>query len=253
MLLRSDKRKGIMLFLKEGPKSIEEITEALDSPATSVLPQIKKLKDNRLVLQDGKSYRLSKIGGIVAGKMCPLVGTLEVFEDNLDYWVKQDLSGIPPFLLLRLGELGPCRVLEPELNRIFEPPEEFVDQLMKSREILRFTSHFQPFFTELHAGLLKIDAKISLIVTEGFFERIVSDYPEVLESFLSPENPELFIYRRNPPLASLTVTERFMAITFLDKNGKLDQRLLMCFEKSAIEWGKELFMYYRGLSEEPGK
>ena len=111
-----------MLFLKEGPKSIDEISKKLDTPSTSVHPQIKKLKDNRLVLQDGKYYSLSRIGSIVTEKMSPLVGTLEVFEDNLDYWINQDLSGIPPFLLMRLGELSPCRVIEPELERIFEPP-----------------------------------------------------------------------------------------------------------------------------------
>ncbi len=250
MLLRSDKRKGIMLFLKDGSKSIEEITKLLDSPPASVLPQIKKLKDNRLVLQDGKYYSLSKIGVIVTEKMTPLVGILEVFEDNLDYWINQDLSGIPPFLLRRLGELSPCKVIEPELNRIFEPPEEFLDSLMKSRDVMRFTSYFQPSFPELHAELLMKQTNISLIVTEGFFERIVNDYPEELENFLLPENSRLFVYKGGSSLASVTVSERFMAITLIDKKGRPDQRFLISFEKKAIEWGKELCTYYRGLSEE---
>lgn len=239
-----------MLFLKDGPKSIEAISEKLDSPSTSVFPQIKKLKDNRLVLQEGKYYTLSRIGAIVTEKMSPLVGTLELFEDDLDYWTNHDLSGIPPFLLLRLGELSPCKVIEPELNRIFEPPEEFLDSLLESGEVMRFTSYFQPFFAELHAELLKKKAKISLVVTEGFFERVVNDYPEELENFLLPENSRFFIYKGISSLASLTVSERFMAITMIDKKGRPDQRFLLSFEKSAIEWGKELFAYYMALSEE---
>ncbi len=239
-----------MLFLKDGSKSIEEITKLLDSPPASVLPQIKKLKDNRLVLQDGKYYSLSKIGVIVTEKMSPLVGILEVFEDNLDYWITQDLSGIPPFLLRRLGELSPCEVIEPELHRIFEPPEEFLDSLMKSRDVMRFTSYFQPSFPELHSELLMKKTNISLIVTEGFFERIVNDYPEELENFLLPENSRFFVYKGVSSLASVTVSERFMAITLIDKKGRPDQRLLISFEKNAIEWGKELCTYYRGLSEE---
>ena len=250
MLLRSDKRKGIMLFLKNGPKSIEEITKVLNSPPASVLPQIKKLKDNRLVLQEGKYYSLSRIGAIVTEKMSPLVGALEVFEDNLEYWINQDLEGIPPFLLLRLGELSSCKVIEPELNRIFEPPVEFLDSLMKSREVMRFTSYFQPSFAELHTELLRGKAKISLVVTEAFFERVVNDYPEDLTNFLLPEDSRFFVYNGVSSLASLTVTESFMAITMLDKKGRPDQRFLICFEESAIEWGKELFAYYRDLSEE---
>jgi predicted transcriptional regulator len=49
-------------------------------------------------------------------------------------------------------------------------------------------------------------------------------------------------------VASLTVSEKFMALLLLNKKGKLDRNLLISFESEAIEWGKELFMYYRELS-----
>jgi predicted transcriptional regulator len=49
-------------------------------------------------------------------------------------------------------------------------------------------------------------------------------------------------------VASLTVTERFMAFLLLNNKGKLDRNLLISSESEAIKWGKELFMYYRDLS-----
>ena len=121
---------------------------------------------------------------------------------------------------------------------------------MKSGEVMRFTSYFQPSFTKLHAELLAKKAKLSLVVAEAFFERIVIDYPEELENLLLPENSRFFVYKGTSSLASVTVSERFVAITMIDKKGRRDQRFLISFEKSAIEWGKELFMYYRDLSEE---
>nr|WP_304364393.1 winged helix-turn-helix domain-containing protein [Methanosarcina sp. KYL-1] len=250
MLLRSDKRKKLLLLLTEGPKRIDEITEVLDAPATSVLPQVKKLKENGLVLQDGKTYKLSKIGLIVTEKMQPLVGTLEVFEDHFDYWTERDLTGIPPSLRVNLGKIGSCRLIEPKLSRIFEPPEEFVDNLLKSGEVMRFTSYFQPSFKSIHDIVIRNKAAVSLIVTSGFFERVVSDHPEELDKFLRPENSKLFIFNGSTTLASLTVTERFMALLLPDKRGKLDQRLLLSFEEKAIEWGKEMFLHLLDQSRE---
>ena len=54
LVFRSDKRKNLLLFLDSGSKNIDEIKDALDVTATSILPQIKKLIDNDLVIQEDK-------------------------------------------------------------------------------------------------------------------------------------------------------------------------------------------------------
>lgn len=249
LLLRSDKRKKVIFLLREGPKNIGEIADILAAPSTSILPQIKKLKDKHLVIQKGKCYSLSCIGQIMAEKMVPLLDTLQVFEKNYDYWIDRDLGGIPAFLLRRLGELGACRVIEPDLSRMFEPPAEFTENMLNSREIMRFTSYFQLPLVPIHAESMKKKRKAVFVVSKTFFERMMVDYPEVYETFL-PENSSLFVCSQLPKIISFTVTERFMSLMLFDKKGKFDQSLLISFEKSAIEWGKELFAYYLKLSEE---
>lgn len=253
LLLRSDKRRKILLFLKEGPKNIEEITGILGSSCTAVLPQIKKLTERGLVKQEDKNYMLSTVGLIVAEKMVPLLGTLEVFEGNLDYWAQKDLTGIPPFLRLKLEMLAQYKVIEPQLNRMFEPPEEFINSLKKSTEIMYFSSFFQPCFSGFDQDLLKKRTKSTFIFTKNFFERIFSPQSEEAEDLLLPESSNLYIYDGISSLVSLTVTEKFMALMLLNKKGKLDHNLLISFESEAIEWGKELFMYYRGLSNKVSK
>lgn len=249
LLLRSDKRRKILLFLKEGPKNIEEITGLLDSSCTAVLPQIKKLTEKGLVKQEDKKYSLSTVGLIVAEKMAPLLGTLSVFENNPDYWAQKDLTGIPPFLRLKLEMLSGCKVIEPQLNRMFEPPEEFVSSLKKSTEIMYFSSFFQPCFSGFGPDFLEKRTTSTLIFTEHFFERVFSSQPEETEDLLLPKNSSLYIYDGISSVVSLTVTEVFMALMLLNKKGKLDQSLLISFESEAIEWGKELFIYYMALSK----
>ena len=78
LLLRSDKRRKILLFLKEGPKNIEEITALLGSSCTAVLPQMKKLIEKGLVRQENKIYRLTTVAMKHTEKLVPLLGTIEV-------------------------------------------------------------------------------------------------------------------------------------------------------------------------------
>lgn len=96
LILFSEKRKDFLLLLKEGPKSIEEILEKLQVSRTALLPQIKKLKEENLVIHENEMYRLSLIGEIIVEKMQPLLYTLAIFEKNEDFWAERKLTPIPP-------------------------------------------------------------------------------------------------------------------------------------------------------------
>jgi len=248
LLLRSDKRRKILLFLREGPKNIGEITGFLGSSCIATLPQIKRLAEKRLIEQEDKNYKLSMVGLIITEKMASLTGTFEVFEENLDYWGQKDLTGIPSFLRLKLGKLACSRVIEPPLNRMFEPPEEFIDSLKKSTEIMYFSSFFQPSFSGFDSNFLKGKTDSTFIFAKNFFERILSPPPGKTVDLMLPDNSNLYLYEGASAVVSLTVSESFMALLLPNKKGILDRSLLISYNNEAIEWGKELFMYYRGLS-----
>jgi len=54
LVFRSDKRKNLLILLDSGSKSIDEIRDELDVTATSILPQIKKLIDSDLIVQEDR-------------------------------------------------------------------------------------------------------------------------------------------------------------------------------------------------------
>ncbi len=86
ILLSSEKRTELLLFLKEKPRTIDEINDKLDTNSVATLPQLKKLKENGLVFQENKVYDLSLLGRIVVRKMEPLVKAFRLLENNPDYW-----------------------------------------------------------------------------------------------------------------------------------------------------------------------
>jgi predicted transcriptional regulator len=71
----SEKRKNLLLLLRDGPRKMEEILPALDVSRHALLPQIKILSDNGLIIKEKDVCRLSEIGEVIVEDMVPLVGT----------------------------------------------------------------------------------------------------------------------------------------------------------------------------------
>src|SRR5512133_3047559 len=136
LMFLSEKRKKILLFLKDKPRTMAEIQEHLSADPVSILPQIKKLKEGKLVIQKEHMYELSLIGVVIVDKMPPFLSTLEVLESNFDYWTKRNLEGIPPFLRKRFFELKNCKLILPDISHMFELNREFVEKLHFSTHIL---------------------------------------------------------------------------------------------------------------------
>ena len=79
-LFLSEKRKDLLLFLKDGTKSSEDIKEAFDFPWKSMIPQIRKLAEWELINYDKGTCSLTSMGAIIAHNMESLLMTLNVHE-----------------------------------------------------------------------------------------------------------------------------------------------------------------------------
>lgn len=84
ILLSSEKRTDLLLLLKEKPRTIEEINNELGTNSVAILPQLKKLKENGLVVHEDRVYDLSLLGRIIVRKMESLVEAFRQLEDDYD-------------------------------------------------------------------------------------------------------------------------------------------------------------------------
>lgn len=242
LIFLSDKRKQLLLFLKNGPKNMDEIKEALQVTSTAILPQIKKLKEKSLVIQEDKNYTLSLIGKVLVDKMQPLVTIIDVFEDNFGYWTERDLHGIPASFRKRIGELGNCKLIQPDLDRMFELDPEIVENLFESKYILECIAYFDPSLISICQRLAKNRADFSFLISESVFQRYSEDHLEDLRNFLALENMKFFLYTGELGIANLTVTDKFFMISLFPKNQKhFDRESLISYEPSALLFGNELF------------
>jgi predicted transcriptional regulator len=250
LIFLSEKRKNVLLLLLEGPEDINTIKKTLKASATSVQPQIKMLKEKHLVVQDRDVYRLSEVGKIIAEKMKPLLDTLSVLEGNVDYWADRDISKIPPFLLSRIGELGHCITVEPQIERMFEMIPEYVENAEKSKRFETLISYFHPLFPSFYLGLAQKGTSVSLILPEPILKRWVEeDYREQTRQFLKMENTRLMVCRDCDKTPTIVAADNFMGIALFPKEGTFDRKFVICFAPNALVWGKELYDYYEQSSE----
>lgn len=242
----SEKRKNLLLLLMEGPRDIDQIKTSLNVTSKAMMPQVKILKKQELIIQQNNGvYELSEIGRLIVENMLPLINTMDVIEENRKYWTGRDLSVIPEALFKRLGEIGQFMLIEPDMNHLFDLPREFTENLKKSGHILTIISYYHPLYPALYAELAKSGVKMSMVLTESVFERMNSDCKPELKVILDAENVEVEICGENNRLPTIAVTDRFMYLCLFDKQGKYDHRTLMSFDSTALLWAEELFDHYR--------
>jgi predicted transcriptional regulator len=240
----------VLLLLLEGPKDIETMRKALNASATSVQPQVKKLKEQHLVVQEKDLYKLSEIGKIVTEKMKPLVDTIEVLEENTDYWADRDMSAIPSFLLRRIGELGHCTVIEPQIDHLFEMIPEYVKNAEIAKKLQVTLPYFHPLFPAFFLSIAKKEVPISILLPKSVLKRWVEDYKEETEQFLEMENAKIFVCTECEKLPAIAAADNFMALALFPKNSVFDRKYILSFNSEALIWAKELYEYYEQRSEQ---
>jgi predicted transcriptional regulator len=250
LIFLSDKRKELLLFLNEGPKTIAEIKMHLDVGAVGILPQLKKLREYSLVIKKGDVYSLSSLGVAIAGRMQSMVDLLSVFEKRYDYWASHSVDCIPAPLLRRIGELSNCTFSEThDGTRLFEPHREFVDNIRKSKKVNGISSIFHPFYPSLFLDFAKMGMDVSILVSLPIYRRVKEDFAAEISEFIKLANASFYVCSRKIEF-SYVVTDKFLSLSLPFPDGRFDYKEdVMCFDSVAIQWGEDLFAHYRDISE----
>ena len=247
----SEKRKNVLvLLLREGPKSIDEIKDTLNVSASALMPQVKKLLKWDLLTYDPDEdvYKLSDMGALIVEKIEEFLNIINIYVENHEYWETRDLSEVPYHMRKRIGNLVHCELLEANRDCLFEFHPTFVENVLNSNYVMMASSTFQPHTVSLFSKLLRNNTKVDCVFTEQIFNKYLEDYPEQFNNFLSHENMNVSMRSGHIGPLTLVVTDKFMGLWLFDKNGRFDGTTLISHEDSALKWGRELFTYYSSIS-----
>ena len=194
VLFKSEKRKDILLFLKEGGKEMETILESLGTKRQALLPQIRILEDHFLVKRSGDVYELTIVGKMIVEEMVPLIDTCELFDEDVDYWGTHSFDFIPSHLLKRINELGKCRIVNPPLTEIHEADNKVHENSKKSESIYGVTTFFHPNYTTLFSELIQNNVSIYMIISKELLDKQLTDNYDDITKILSEESVHFFVY-----------------------------------------------------------
>lgn len=268
-LFLSEKRKDLLLFLKDGAKNVDEIKAAFDFPWKSMIPQIKKLDEWELLTYKNGNCRLTSMGEVIVENMDRFLMTLKAHEEYRNYWLEHDLEPIPKEMLCRIGELGHCEILEPNLPDVFEQQEKMLTKINGSDRIMAFISIYHPAQLLIFSDMMERGTKLDIIITEDvyriikgeirsdiailqsdnpIFTLLREEYEREMDILFKSGRSNVFVYKGKLKPLAIIVTDRSFSLALLDKNGKYNNCMITSSEPAAVSWGEELFNYYKSRS-----
>ncbi|NPE31754.1 winged helix-turn-helix domain-containing protein [Methanococcoides sp. SA1] len=249
VLTFSEKRKDLLFFIEEEPRTLSQIREYFKVSSPEISPRIKEMVASNLIFKDDKKYYITPIGRVASKYLKPLIKTLDAIERNEDFWKEHLLDGIPQKLLDRIGDLSECSVHQEGLENIYDSHKNFLGNITKSSEIDGVSTIFIPVYPEFFVSLAKNDVPTKLVLTKNVFEKVKDEYRDSLETYLNSDNTKLYLIEEAK--VAFIVTDHFFSMSLFFKNGTYDpQNDLIGHDEAAVQWGKELFEHYKEKARE---
>jgi predicted transcriptional regulator len=244
VLFMSEKRKNVLLLLQDGPKETQIILDHLKTTRNALLPQMKVLEENYLVIHYNDTYGLTKIGELIVSEIEPLLATIDVLGQNIEYWGTHKLDFIPPHLLKRINEIGECEVVNPVITETFEINSNFHETSRKSPYLFHVTTFLYPNYSMLFSELISNNVNIHLIVSKDLLEKIRADEDNDFKQLTQSGLLHLFVYPDKMDFLTFAYNDTNLLLNALKDNMEFDNKHILSCNPSAIDWGKELFEYY---------
>lgn len=248
VLLSSEKRKNVLLLLLDGPKEMETLIQSLKTNRTALLPQLRILRESHLISKYGDTYNLTTLGTLIVEEMLVFLRTTNMFGENRDYFGTHFIDFIPTDLLRKLPQLGSCNIIDILLGDVFDVEKDFLQKAVTSKYWLQIASSLHPMFHEFYIEMINQGTDVSVIITQEIYEKVKNDYYDELKELIDIKLISMYLYPKSLDFASFILADQCVNFRLFTQEGQYDNKKLIICSPLAVEWGKELFEYYRRQS-----
>ena len=247
VLFFSEKRRQILLYLLENPKTIDEIKTHLNSKSSPIMVQIRILIRNYLIHEKNGLFSLTPLGIYTVKEMKGVLDMFTVFDAAPEYWANADFSALPTHLINRIGELGEAKLYYPDKAHIFDRTIQVRQELKSAESLVEISSIFRKEYLTDYLRVAERDVGINFIFTQNVIDRLSKEFPEIYYRYMRLNNVRFFICPEMK-LAAGTIADKFISLSFFTKPGYFYNHDLISYDKKAINWGFCLFHHFRSLS-----
>ncbi len=244
----SEKRRKLIHLLKDGPRDIDEIKSTFNVSSRLIVPQIKQLEKQKIIIENDGVFQLSNIGELLIDKMLKIIDINILLEKDKDYWEKRTLNSLPPQMYEKIGDLKNNYLYEYNINNVLEIPPPFYPHLVKTNHYFMLLPYFHPNVIRETLNITKNGTKTILLTTPKVVRRIKKEFREDLTKLINSPNLEIRILDEKTKPPALFITDDLILIGFATEEGVWDDRELISQDEKALNWTQELFIYYKHMS-----
>lgn len=240
VIFASEKRRNVLLLLKDGPREMEEILSHINTTRQVLLPQMKILEKHYLITHHKDTCELTSIGKLIVDEMIPLLDTVNFFNGEDQYWGTHKLDFLPSHLLEKISELGEYRIIKPSLADSFELNQRVIETGYISEFFYVVCAYYHTDMSELFFKMADNKVDVHYMVTRDVLGKI-----QTIDrvNFTHLMNNKLFHLYVHPKMdfIGFSYNEHSIVLRLLKNDGNPDSAQIECFNPGAVEWAKELF------------
>lgn len=257
-LFLSEIKVKILLSLLESPKNSKELKKDIKS-SSAVHTNLNYFLSNNFVNKNKRSvFHLSSKGEILAINLVSLIENFYVIIKNREFWESHDTNAIPEIFVNKIKYLKNAKYLG--LNKRHKVKNPLIDSLYLFLKGENFKVNNKlcmvlPIFSSYHADFLRtyleMGGNIEIIISEEIFNPF-TEYCDidVLKNY--SRNGQLTMWELKGDLKlNISFSDDIFILALFGKNGFFDYDTVLFDEsKSAINFGKQIFNYYKFDSKE---
>lgn len=261
-ILTSTLRTRLLICLFSGKKDLKSLRNDLGKPSTSILHGIKELDKLNLIKKEKKNYGLSSNGTMLAMNIIKLIQNIYSINNNSHFWDSHCIKDIPYESLKKIHLIQNAKSIRSSENDLAKTSKEYISLVSKSKDI----KVLLPIFSSIHLdALLKSlndGSNLELIASKNILEFIRDNgYGEKFSSFVKDNNMNNNKNNKNNSLKIwelskefklfLSSGNNFLSLGLFSDDGYYDDSIMLLDNtKEGINWGLEVFEYYKEYSKQ---
>lgn len=241
-LARSDNRVGILDELRGGGRSVPELTEATGISRASLSRILGEFTDRGWVVRDGRTYRLTQFGRLVAVEFTSFVDRMRTV---------QQLSAVARWFPAAeydfdVQRLDTAEVITTTRTEVLAPIEHVIRQIRNCDRLLFLTYATMPTcIAAIGEAILAGDLRAEVVITRAVVESIRSDadLSTQLRALLSTDRAVLSVHDADVPHV-LVVADAEVSIVLFDDDGAT-HAAIRSDDPTVLTWAESEFERYR--------
>ena len=237
----------ILLTLLHNKASLSRLREVTGSTSQALIPKIRSLEKQALIEAVNYEYRLTPLGGVVAQNVEEFVQLTGGISQHHTFFSDHDLSDLPVTFLSRIGALYDSEPKQDTTTDMFYVYSHYLEILKDAAYIHGISSVASPGLARFIAEKVITGIPVGLIVNNEVIGLLTKEpYASNMRGLIEYPNFSVLVTGENLRVG-LTVTDKYLSLGLFKKDTNLYDSSTDLFSNNprAVEWGENLFQYYK--------